>query len=124
MYSSHYKGTQDLSTYIPSADVLAKIDSAGFVPEAFVSQSSNIVSLDELVFSRWGTYAQRLQIWLYRYVTCINVSFSDLITNLVECRTGIKERNIPARNITTLSQVLSLIFVSCPMSDFVNSQKI
>ena len=47
MYSLHYKGTQDLSTYIPSADVLAKIDSAGFVPEAFVSQSSNIVSLDD-----------------------------------------------------------------------------
>ena len=39
----YHTGTQDSSSYVPSADALAKIESDGFVPEAFVSHNSNKV---------------------------------------------------------------------------------
>ena len=39
----NHTGTQDSSSYVPSADALAKIESAGFTPEAFVSHNSNKV---------------------------------------------------------------------------------
>ena len=37
-------GAQDLSSHIPNADTLAKIESDGFAPEAFVSRNSKTVS--------------------------------------------------------------------------------